>query len=101
MTSIETGPSWAERLNPRHWTLVWKLVIVGLVPAVLALTLGVLRITDQAGSAADLSRGADLMALNTQVTSAADGLRQERDQATLFVAGNRGGDRGPGAVDQC
>jgi len=50
VTSIETGPSWVERLNPRHWTLVWKLVIVGLVPALLALTLGVLRIVSIAWS---------------------------------------------------
>ena len=61
MTSIETGPSWVERLNPRHWTLVWKLVIVGLVPALLALALGVLRIADQAGSAADLGRSGRLL----------------------------------------
>ncbi len=93
MTSLETGPSWVERLNPRHWTLVWKLVIVGLVPALLALTLGALRIADQAGSAADLGRGERLLELHTQVAAAGDALRQERDQATLYVAGNRIGDR--------
>ena len=93
MTSMETGPSWVERLNPRHWTLVWKLVIVGLVPALLALTLGALRIADQAGSAADLGRGERLLELHTQVSAAGDALRQERDQATLYVAGNRIGDR--------
>ena len=48
VTSTETGPSWSERLNPRNWPLVWKLVIVGLVPALLALVLGVLRVADQA-----------------------------------------------------
>jgi signal transduction histidine kinase len=94
VTSSETGPSWVERLNPRHWTLVWKLVIVGLVPALLALTLGALRIADQAGSAADLGRGERLLELHTQVSAAGDALRQERDQATLYVAGNRTGDRG-------
>ena len=66
VTSIETGPSWVERLNPRHWTLVWKLVIVGLVPALLALALGVLRIADQAGSAADLGRGGRLLEARTR-----------------------------------
>ncbi|MBA3905542.1 MAG: nitrate- and nitrite sensing domain-containing protein, partial [Pseudonocardiales bacterium] len=94
MTSMETGPSWVERLNPRHWTLVWKLVIVGLVPALLALTLGALRIADQAGAAADLGRGERLMNLHGQVSAASDALRQERDQATLYVAGNRTGDHG-------
>ena len=94
MTSIETGPSWVERLNPRHWTLVWKLVIVGLVPALLALTLGALRIADQAGSAADLGRSGKLLDLHAQVAAASDALRQERDAATLYVASNRTGDRG-------
>jgi signal transduction histidine kinase len=94
VTSIETGPSWVERLNPRHWTLVWKLVIVGLVPALLALTLGALRIADQAGSAADLGRSERLLDLHAQVSAAGDALRQERNQATLYVAGNRTGDRG-------
>ena len=94
MTSIETGPSWVERLNPRHWTLVWKLVIVGLVPALLALTLGALRIADQAGSAADLGRSGKLLDLHTQVAAAGDALRQERNAATLYVASNRTGDRG-------
>ncbi len=94
MTSIEHGPSWVERLNPRHWTLVWKLVIVGLVPALLALTLGALQIADQAGSAADLGRGGRLLDLHSQIAAAGDALRQERDQATLYVAGGRTGDRG-------
>ena len=93
MTSIETGPSWVERLNPRHWTLVWKLVIVGLVPALLALTLGVLRIADQAGSAADLGRSGRLLEARNQIVVASSALRTERDQATLFAAGNGIGDR--------
>ncbi len=92
MTSIETGPSWVERLNPRHWTLVWKLVIVGLVPALLALSLGVLRIADQAGTAADASRSGRLLDVHSQVAAAATALRTERDQATIFVAGDGAGD---------
>ena len=75
VTSIETGPSWVERLNPRHWTLVWKLVIVGLVPALLALALGVLRIADQAGSAADLGRSGRLLEARNEIVAAADALR--------------------------
>ena len=93
MTSIETGPSWVERLNPRHWTLVWKLVIVGLVPALLALTLGVLRIADQAGSAADLGRSGRLLEARTEIVAASAALRTERDQATLYAASNGNGDR--------
>ncbi|HEX3258793.1 MAG TPA: nitrate- and nitrite sensing domain-containing protein, partial [Pseudonocardia sp.] len=93
MTSIESGPSWVERLNPRHWTLVWKLVIVGLVPALLALTLGVLRIADQAGSAADLGRSGRLLEARNEIVAASGALRLERDQATLYAASNGTGDR--------
>lgn len=93
MTSIETGPTWSERLSPRNWTLAWKLVIVGLVPALLALALGVLRISDQAGAAADLGQGSRLVAVEAKVGSATDALRQERNEATLYVAGKRTGDR--------
>ena len=93
MTSIESGPSWVERLNPRHWTLVWKLVIVGLVPALLALALGVLRIADQAGSAADLGRSGRLLEARNEIVAASGALRLERDQATLYAASNGKGDR--------
>ena len=61
MTSIETGHSWSERWNPRNWTLTWKLVVVGLVPALLALVLGVLRVADQAGEAAEVGRSTRLL----------------------------------------
>ena len=93
MTSIETGPTWSERFNPRNWSLAWKLVIVGLVPALLALALGVLRISDQAEAAAQLGQGSTLIGVQSQVGSAADALRQERDAAVVFVAGRRTGDR--------
>src|SRR6185503_19811609 len=93
VTSIESGPSWVERLNPRHWTLVWKLVIVGLVPALLALALGVLRIADQAGSAADLGRSGRLLEARNEIVAASGALRLERDQATLYAASNGKGDR--------
>jgi signal transduction histidine kinase len=94
VTSIETGHSWSERLNPRNWTLTWKLVVVGLVPALLALVLGVLRVSDQASAASELGRSAELLEVQSQVLGAANALRQERDEATLFVAGGRAGDSG-------
>ena len=40
MTSTETRSSWSNRLSPRNWSLAWKLVAVGLVPALLAVVLG-------------------------------------------------------------
>ncbi|HEY4421864.1 MAG TPA: nitrate- and nitrite sensing domain-containing protein, partial [Pseudonocardia sp.] len=89
MTSTETGPTWSERFNPRNWTLAWKLVIVCLIPALLALALGVLRVSDQAGQAAELGRSSRLLEVAQQVSTTADALRAERNASTLFAAGNR------------
>ncbi len=94
MSSIEPGSGWSERLNPRNWTLSWKLAVVGLVPALLALALGVLRIHDDAQQAGELSRSSRLVEVRDQVAGAANALRQERDGSTLFVAAGRTGDRG-------
>ncbi|MEN3298349.1 nitrate- and nitrite sensing domain-containing protein, partial [Pseudonocardia sp.] len=93
MTSTERHPTWSERLNPRNWNLATKLVAVGLVPTLLALVLGVLRIADQAGVAQDLGTGNRLLEIRQQLAASADALRAERDAAVLFVAGNRKGDR--------
>jgi signal transduction histidine kinase len=94
VTTTELGASWSERLNPRNWSLAWKLIAIGLVPALLALTLGVLRIADQAGDAAALGTSNRLLEIRGQVAVAADSLRQERDEAALFVAAGRTEDRG-------
>ncbi|MCX6462149.1 MAG: nitrate- and nitrite sensing domain-containing protein, partial [Pseudonocardiales bacterium] len=94
MTTTEPTTSWAERVNPRNWTLAWKLVAIGLVPALLALALGVLRISDQAGDAAELGASNRLLEVRTEVAAAGDALRQERDEAARFVAGGRTQDRG-------
>ena len=81
MTSTETRPTWSERFNPRNWTLAWKLVIVCLIPAMLALALGILRVSDQASQAAELGRSSRLLEVAQHVSSAADSLRQERNAA--------------------
>ena len=95
VTSTETGPSWSDRLSPRNWPLVWKLVAVGLVPALLAIVLGVLRVADQAQTASDLGTANRMLELRGRVADTADALRVERDRAALFVAEQRLGDRGP------
>ncbi|MGD9987447.1 nitrate- and nitrite sensing domain-containing protein [Pseudonocardia sp.] len=95
MTTTERGPSRSERLNPRNWSLSIKLLIVGLVPTLLALGLGALRISDQADVAANLGRSNELLAVRDQVEAAAGALRAERDAAVRFVAANRTGDRAP------
>ncbi|GAA4708613.1 hypothetical protein GCM10023215_57570 [Pseudonocardia yuanmonensis] len=94
MTSTERHPAWSERLNPRNWSLAAKLVAVGLVPTLLALVLGVLRISDQAGVAEQLGRDNRLLEIRQDVSAAAQALQAERNTAVLFVAGGRTGDRG-------
>ncbi len=93
MTTTEPTASWVDRLNPRNWSLAWKLIAIGLVPALLALALGVLRISDQAGVAAELGASNQLLQVHTRVAATADALRQERDEAALHVAGGRDQDR--------
>lgn len=95
VTSTETRPSWSDRLNPRNWSLAWKLVAVGLVPALLAIVLGVLRVADQAETASNLGAANRSLEIRNLIADAADALRVERDQATAFVAERRLGDRGP------
>ncbi|MCE0761560.1 nitrate- and nitrite sensing domain-containing protein [Pseudonocardia kujensis] len=94
MTSTERDPAWSERLNPRNWSLAAKLVAVGLVPTLLALVLGVLRISDQAGVAEQLGRDNRLLEIRQSVAATAQALQAERNSAVLFVAGGRTGDRG-------
>jgi signal transduction histidine kinase len=94
VTTTDLGASWSERLNPRNWTLAWKLIAIGLVPALLALALGVLRIADQADDAATLGASNRLLEIRGQVAAAADALRQERDEAAVFVAAGRTAERG-------
>jgi signal transduction histidine kinase len=109
VTSTETRPSRWDRFSPRNWSLAWKLVAVGLVPALLAIVLGVLRVADQAETASDLGAANRLLEVRGQVDATASALRDERDRATLFLAERRLGDRGPlqeviartdGAVEQ-
>ena len=68
---------------------------VGLVPALLAIVLGVLRVSDQAQTASELGTANRMLELRGRVADAADALRVERDRAALFVAEQRLGDRDP------
>lgn len=95
VTSTETRPTWSDRLSPRNWPLLWKLVAVGLVPALLAIVLGVLRVSEQAQTASELGAANRLLELRGRVADTADALRVERDRAALFVAEQRLGDRAP------
>ncbi|MFC5995422.1 nitrate- and nitrite sensing domain-containing protein [Pseudonocardia hispaniensis] len=95
MTKTEQAastPERAERWRPRHWSLTVKLVVLLLVPTVLALLLGTLRIADQAGKAADLAQISRLVVLQKQVSTMVADLQQERLVASAFVAGGRPSD---------
>lgn len=93
VTSTERPSTWSERLDPRNWSLVAKLAVVGLVPTVLALSIGAIRVVDQANVAEELSRGSGLVDVHRQIETLTGALQNERDAAVRFVAGNRLGDR--------
>jgi signal transduction histidine kinase len=95
VTSTDTRASRSERLNPRNWSLAWKLVAVGLVPALLAVVLGILRVAEQARTASELGAANRLLDVREQAAGTASALRTERDRATIFLAERRLGDRGP------
>jgi signal transduction histidine kinase len=95
VTESKTEPSSFGRYNPSNWPLVGKLVAIGLLPAFFIVTLGVLRVSDQIGAAADQGAANRLLEVRQQLADAATALRDERDRATLFVADRRRGDREP------
>ncbi|MCX6465751.1 MAG: nitrate- and nitrite sensing domain-containing protein, partial [Pseudonocardiales bacterium] len=82
----DTAGTWR---TPRHWSLRVKLAVVLLVPAVLALALGGLRITDQAGEAAELSRVARFAEAQGSVAELLQAVGEERYAAAVFVARDR------------
>ncbi|BBG05040.1 MULTISPECIES: nitrate- and nitrite sensing domain-containing protein [Pseudonocardia] len=93
VTNTERPSTLSERLDPRNWSLVTKLVVVGLVPTVLALSIGAIRVVDQANVAEELGRGSGLVDVHRQIDTLTGALQAERDVAATFVAGNRLGDR--------
>ncbi|MEQ3551865.1 nitrate- and nitrite sensing domain-containing protein [Pseudonocardia nematodicida] len=93
VTSTERPRTMSERLDPRNWSLVAKLAVVGLVPTVLALSIGALRVVDQASVAEELGRGNSLVDVHRQVEALTGALQAERNAAVVFVADNRLGDR--------
>ena len=103
VTSTETRPSWSNRLSPRNWSLAWKLVAVGLVPALLAIVLGVLRVADQAQTASELGAANRLLEIRAQVADTATACSLFREQAALVLRGCTGEPQesggGPGSHD--
>jgi signal transduction histidine kinase len=82
-----------SRWHWRNWPVVVKLAAVLLVPTVVALVAGVLRIVDQAGAAPAYDRISQIVRVQQQLSDLIGGLARERDLATTFVAKGRAGDR--------
>lgn len=89
-----TGPETTRsRWYWRNWPVVVKLAAVLLVPTVVALVAGVLRIVDQADAAPAYARISQIVRVQQQLSDLIGAVARERDLATAFVARGRVGDR--------
>ncbi len=88
----EATPS---RWHWRNWPVVIKLAAVLLVPTIVALVAGVLRIVDQAGAAPGYARISHIAGVQQQLSDLIGAVARERGLATAFVATSRTGDRQP------
>jgi signal transduction histidine kinase len=86
--------------SPRHWSVRVKFAVVLIVPLVLAVVLGTIRIVDQVAEAADRDLVSRFVATQGIVTSLVVDIERERYRATEFVANGRLDERAlQGAVD--
>lgn len=90
--------------SPRHWSVRVKFSVVLVVPLVLAVALGTIRILDEVTEAAERDLVARFVATQGMVTSLVIDVERERYRATEFVANGRADDRAlqgvVAAVDQ-
>ncbi|MQA15341.1 MAG: HAMP domain-containing protein [Pseudonocardiaceae bacterium] len=88
--SAVTAPTRAlRRRHWRNWPLLVKLVAVLLVPTVVALVVGVLRIVDQSSAAPGYDRINEVTGVQQRLSVLVGELQQERDAATAYVANGR------------
>lgn len=90
-----TAQSTPSRWDWRNWPVVVKLAAVLLVPTVIALVAGVMRIVDQASAAPGYARISQIVRVQQQLSDLIGALARERVVATAFVAQGRTGDRQP------
>jgi signal transduction histidine kinase len=94
--SAEAGPVTSRsRWYWRNWPVVVKLTAVLLVPSIVALVAGVLRIVDQADAGPGYARISQVARVQQQLSDLIGAVQQERDLATAFVAKGRAGDPRP------
>ena len=84
-----------RRWHWRNWPVLVKLLAVLLVPTVVALVVGGLRIVDQADSALSFERVIAVAGVQQQLSGVLDALQEERDVAAAYVAGGRQEGRTP------
>jgi signal transduction histidine kinase len=84
-------PGLLTRLQPENWSVPVKLSAVLIVPILLSLVFGGLRIADQIHDATGLVALNRYVDLQSKVANLVGQLQRERDQAVVSVAGNRGG----------
>lgn len=95
-TGAPIGPTSPQsRWYWRNWPVVVKLAAVLLVPTIVALVAGVLRIVDEAGAAPGYERISQIVGVQQQLSDLLGAMEHERDMATAFVATGRAGDRRP------
>ncbi len=86
--------------SPRHWGVRVKFAVVLVVPLVLAVALGTVRIVDEVTEAAERDLVTRFVATQGMVTSLVTDVERERYRATEFVANGRVDARAfEGAVD--
>lgn len=74
---------------PRHRRVAWQLTVLIAIPAMLALALTGLWVTDATRSAGAYGQAARLAALGQQVTSLAQAMADERASTAAFISGGR------------
>ena len=84
-----TGSRW--RLQ--NWRLRTKLLVVLLIPTILALILGSIRVSADVANLTDAQRLAKQVQLESSVADLVQQLQRERDLTAQFVAANRSGDK--------
>ncbi|MBA8931076.1 signal transduction histidine kinase [Kutzneria viridogrisea] len=89
----DQGVTESGRWRLRNWRLRTKLLVVLLIPTVLALILGGVRVRADVLNLTDAQRLAKQVQLEVTVADLIQQLQRERDLTARFVADNRNGDR--------
>jgi signal transduction histidine kinase len=87
-----TAPGRLAALQPRNWNLPVKLVSVLLVPTLLALTLGALRIVDRTQEATALEALGRYLVLQDKTSQVISHLQEERHLGSMLAQNNGTGD---------